>query len=223
MLPTPGDLSTLAIGPSWLDPANLINQFVSWLGPWALVGVCIVVFAETGLMVGFFLPGDSLLFTLGVFIGTGKVGVPLWAACLAIALCAVAGDQSGYWIGRLVGPKLFTKPDSKLFQPKHIEKTNAYFARYGGRTIVIAQYVPIVRAFAAVVAGAGKMNYRHFCAFNIVAAFSWGIILPVLGFFLGSFEWVGQNIDIIIIGIVLLSVVPMVIEYLRHRGQRTNA
>jgi membrane-associated protein len=209
--------TTLALGPEWLDPANLINQFVTWLGPWALVGVCVVVFAETGLMVGFFLPGDSLLFTLGLFIATGAVDVPLWAACLSIALCAVAGDQSGYWIGRLVGPKLFAKPDSKIFKPSHIEKTNAYFAKYGGRTIVIAQYVPIVRAFAAAVAGVGRMNYRHFCAFNVIAAFSWGIVIPVLGYFLGQFKWVGENIDLIIIAIVLVSVVPMLVEFLRHR------
>ena len=217
MLWNVGDMTTLALGPSWLDPAVLINNFVSWLGPWALVGVCVVVFAETGLMVGFFLPGDSLLFTLGVFIGAGTIGVPIWLACLAVALCAVAGAQGGYWIGRLVGPKLFTKQDSRLFKPSHIEKTNAYFSRYGGRTIVIAQYVPIVRAFAPPVAGAGQMNYRHFCAFNVVAAFTWGVLIPLAGYWLGNFEWVGQNIDLIIIGIVLASITPMVVEYLRHR------
>jgi membrane-associated protein len=210
---------TLALGPSWMDPAYLIESFVSWLGPWALVGVCLVVFAETGLMIGFFLPGDSLLFTLGMFIGTGDVKVPLWGACLAIALCAVAGDQSGYWIGRVVGPKLFSRQDSRLFKREHIDKTYAYFDKYGGRTIVIAQYVPIVRAFAAVVAGVGKMNYRHFCAFNVVAALTWGVIIPLLGYFLGArFPFVQDNIDLIIILIVVVSVIPMLVEYLRHRA-----
>jgi membrane-associated protein len=213
---------TLALGPDWLDPAYLIDAFVKWLGPWALVGVCVCVFAETGLMVGFFLPGDSLLFTLGVFLGVGTVPTPVWVAVLAIALSAVAGDQCGYWIGRLVGPKLFNKPDSKLFKKEYIDKTNAYFAKYGGRTIVIAQYVPIVRAFAAAVAGVGKMNYKHFCAFNVIAAFTWGIIIPLLGVWLGQVTFVKNNIDLIIIAIVIVSVIPMVIEYLRHRGSKTK-
>ncbi|MCL1897504.1 MAG: VTT domain-containing protein [Micrococcales bacterium] len=222
MLQVASDTITLALGPSWLDPAELISRFVGWLGPWALVGVCVVVFAETGLMVGFFLPGDSLLFTLGVFVGAGTISVPLWAACLAVALCAVAGAQSGYWIGRLVGPKLFTRDNSRVFKPSHIEKTNAYFTRYGGRTIVIAQYVPIVRAFAPPVAGAGKMNYRHFCAFNVVAAFTWGVLLPIAGYWLGRFAWVGNNIDLIIIAIVLVSIVPMVVEYFRHKRNKPS-
>jgi membrane-associated protein len=177
-----------------------------------------VVFAETGLMVGFFLPGDSLLFTLGVFIGTGSVQVPAWVACLSIALCAVAGDQTGYWIGRGLGPKVFNKPDSRFFKQEYVDRTKTFFEKYGGRTVVIAQYVPIVRTFTPVVAGVGKMNYRHFVSFNIIAAFSWGIILPLAGIGLGQFEWVGENIDLIIILIVLLSITPMVIEYLRHRS-----
>ncbi|MDR1442418.1 MAG: VTT domain-containing protein [Bifidobacteriaceae bacterium] len=207
--------------PGWMDPAYLIESFVAWLGPWALVGVCAVVFAETGLMVGFFLPGDSLLFTLGVFIGAGTVAVPPWVACLAIALSAVAGDQTGYWIGRGLGPKVFNKPDSRFFKQEYVDKTRAFFDKYGGRTIVMAQYVPIVRTFAPVVAGVGKMNYRHFVSFNLVAAFSWGIILPLAGIALGRFKWVGDNIDLIIIFIVLVSVTPMIIEYLRHRATRS--
>jgi membrane-associated protein len=206
--------------PDWLDPAHLIETFVAWLGPWALVGVCAVVFAETGLMVGFFLPGDSLLFTLGVFIGAGTVAVAPWAACLTIALSAVAGNQTGYWIGRGLGPKVFNKPDSRLFKQEHVDKTRAFFDKYGGRTIVIAQYVPIVRTFTPVVAGVSKMNYAHFVSFNIIAAFSWGIILPLAGIWLGRFEWVGENIDLIIILIVLASVTPMVVEYLRHRARK---
>ncbi|MDR0592143.1 MAG: VTT domain-containing protein [Bifidobacteriaceae bacterium] len=206
--------------PGWLDPNILIKAFVSWLGPWALVGVCAVVFAETGLMVGFFLPGDSLLFTLGVFIGAGEVKVEWWVACLSIALSAVAGDQTGYWIGRGLGPKVFNKPDSRFFKREYVDKTRAFFDKYGGRTIVMAQYVPIVRTFAPVVAGVGRMNYRHFVSFNIIAAFSWGIILPLAGIGLGQFKWVGDNIDLLIILIVLASVTPMLVEYLRHRAQR---
>jgi membrane-associated protein len=206
-----------------MDAAYLIDSFVTWLGPWALVGVCAVVFAETGLMVGFFLPGDSLLFTLGVFIGSGTVNVPPWVACLTIALSAVAGDQTGYWIGRGLGPKVFNKPDSRFFKQEYVDKTRSFFGKYGGRTIVIAQYVPIVRTFAPVVAGVGKMNYRHFVSFNIVAAFSWGIILPLAGIALGQFQWVGDNIDLIIILIVLASVTPMLVEYLRHRAARRRS
>ncbi|MDR0432468.1 MAG: VTT domain-containing protein [Bifidobacteriaceae bacterium] len=216
--------SFLALGPAWLDPANLINTFVTWLGPWALVGVCAVVFAETGLMIGFFLPGDSLLFTLGVFLGMGKVPTPIWVACLAIACSAVIGDQTGYWIGRKLGPRVFNKPDSRLFKREYVDRTYAFFARYGGRTIVIAQYVPIVRTFCPVVAGVGKMNYRHFIAFNLVAAFTWGILIPLAGVWLGqSFPFVEENIDLIIVGIVLASVTPMIVEYLRHRRRKRQA
>ncbi|MDR1392860.1 MAG: VTT domain-containing protein [Bifidobacteriaceae bacterium] len=214
--------SVLAFGPTWLDPAYLIEAFARWLGPWMLVGVCAVVFAETGLMVGFFLPGDSLLFTLGVFIGTDIVDVPPQVACLAIAVSAIVGDQTGYWIGRGLGPKVFNKPDSRLFKQEYVDKTRAFFDRYGGRTIIIAQYVPIVRTFAPVVAGVGRMNYRHFVSFNVVAAFSWGILLPLAGMLLGQFKWVGDNIDLIIILIVLLSVTPMIIEFLRHRSARKS-
>ncbi|MDR1428158.1 MAG: VTT domain-containing protein [Bifidobacteriaceae bacterium] len=205
-----------------MDASSLINAFVSWLGPWALVGVCAVVFAETGLMVGFFLPGDSLLFTLGVFLGMGKIGTPVWAAVLAIACSAVAGDQTGYWIGRKLGPRVFNKPDSRFFKREYVDRTNAFFERYGGRTIVIAQYVPIVRTFTPVVAGVGKMSYRHFVAFNIVAAFTWGLAFPLLGVWMGtSFPFVEKNIDLIIVLIVLISVTPMIVEYLRRR-RRSN-
>jgi membrane-associated protein len=214
------DPEVLALLPKWMDASELIKTFVSWLGPWALVGVCAVVFAETGLMVGFFLPGDSLLFTLGVFIELGQVTVEPWVACLSIALCAVAGDQTGYWIGRGLGPKVFNKPDSRLFKQEHVDRTRKFFDKYGGRTIVMAQYVPIVRTFAPVVAGVGKMNYRHFVSFNIIAAFSWGIILPLAGIGLAQFTWVGDNIDLLIIAIVLVSISPMIVEYLRHGGAK---
>ncbi|MDR2453669.1 MAG: VTT domain-containing protein [Bifidobacteriaceae bacterium] len=217
---TQSDPAALALLPKWMDASYWINTFVSWLGPWALVGVCAVVFAETGLMVGFFLPGDSLLFTLGVFIELGHVPVAPWLACLSIALSAVAGNQTGYWIGRLLGPKVFNKPDSRLFKREYVDRTRAFFAKYGGRTIIIAQYVPIVRTFTPVVAGVARMNYRHFVSFNIVAAFSWGIILPLAGMALGQFPWVGDNIDLIIILIVLASVTPMIVEYLKHRAAR---
>jgi membrane-associated protein len=213
----------LALGPSWLDPANLINTFVTWLGPWALVGVCAVVFAETGLMVGFFLPGDSLLFTLGVFLGMGTVDTPVWLACLTIALSAVVGDQTGYWIGRKLGPRVFNKPDSRLFRREYVDRTYRFFEKYGGRTIVIAQYVPIVRTFCPVVAGVGRMNYRHFIAFNLIAAFSWGVFIPLLGVWLGTtFPFVKENIDLIIVLIVLASITPMVVQYLRHRRSRSR-
>ena len=171
------------------------------------------------MMVGFFLPGDSLLFTLGMFVGTNEVKVPILLACFSIALCAVVGAQAGYWIGRAIGPRLFNKPDARILKRERIDKTTAFFGRYGGRTIVIAQYVPIVRAFAPVVAGVGKMDYRHYCAFNVVAAFTWGFILPFAGYTFGSrFPWVRENIDLVIIAIVLASITPMVVEALRHRA-----
>ena len=181
-----------------------------------------VVFVETGLLVGFFLPGDSLLFTAGVLVATEDV-LPLWQVLVFVPLAAIAGDQVGYTIGRKAGPRIFQRPDSRLFQQEYVDKSYAYFERYGARTIVIARFVPIVRTFAPVVAGVSRMHYRTFLIFNVIGALLWGVGVTLLGYFLGGVPFVADNIEPIILGIVALSVLPIVVEVLRaRRAQRAG-
>lgn len=211
--------TTLAIGPEWLDPEWLLNAF----GSFALVGACIIVFVETGLLVGFLLPGDSLLFTLGLLIATGIVDTPIALAALAVGVSAFLGDQVGYLIGKKAGPKIFNRPDSRFFKQEYVDKTYAYFDKYGGRTIVLARFVPIVRTFAPVVAGVSKMHYRTFVTYNLVGAVAWGVGVTLLGFWLGRIEFVQTYIEPILLGIVFLSIVPIAIELLRARSRKRLA
>lgn len=206
---------TLALGPQWLDPGHLISTF-------GLIGVLLVVFAESGLLIGFFLPGDSLLFTTGLLVaGHTYLTQPLWLICLLIVLAAVLGDQTGYLIGRKAGPALFRRPDSRLFKQENVEKANTFFERYGPRSIVLARFVPIVRTFTPVIAGVGAMRYRTFVVFNVIGGTLWGVGVTVLGYFLGQIDFVKTNIELILIAIVVVSLLPIVIEYARaRRGTR---
>ena len=206
-------LDLISLGPSWLDPEYLIGLF----GAFAVLGVCIIVFVETGLLVGFFLPGDSLLFTTGLLVATDVIQTPIWLVAPAIGIAAFIGDQVGYNIGRVSGPKVFARPNSRFFRQEYVDKTHAYFERYGGRTIVLARFVPIVRTFAPVVAGVAKMPYRTFVTYNIVGALLWGVGVTMLGYFLGQFEFIKANIEIVLIVIVVVSFIPIFIEFIRHR------
>ncbi|MFC8450864.1 DedA family protein [Kitasatospora sp. NPDC057223] len=207
-------MTALALGPSWLDPTTLISTF-------GLIGILAVVFAESGLLVGFFLPGDSLLFTTGMLVAGGTyLDQPLWLVCLLVVLAAVAGDQVGYLFGRKVGPGLFRRPDSRLFKQENVEKATAFFERHGPKAIVLARFVPIVRTFTPVVAGVSRMNYRSFVLFNVIGGVLWGAGVTVLGYFLGRIAFVRDNIEPILILIVLLSVVPVAVELLRARRGR---
>lgn len=205
------------IGPAWLDAENLISSF----GDYALVGICIVVFVETGLLFPF-LPGDSLLFTAGLLTAQESIRTPLWLLCLMIFAAAFLGDQVGYLIGRKAGPRIFNRPDSRFFKQAYVDQTYAYFDRYGGRTIIVARFVPFVRTFAPVAAGVGKMHYGHFVKFNVVGALLWGVGVTVLGYFLGQIAFVRDNIEPILILIVLLSVTPVLLELYRGwRGKKS--
>lgn len=205
----------IALGPSWLDPEYLIGLF----GAFAVLGVCIIVFVETGLLVGFFLPGDSLLFTTGLLVATDVIQTPIWVVAPVIGIAAFIGDQVGYNIGRVSGPKVFSRPNSRFFRQEYVDKTNSYFERYGGRTIVLARFVPIVRTFAPVVAGVAKMPYKTFVTYNIVGALLWGVGVTMLGYFLGQLEFIRQNIEFVLIAIVVISFIPIFIELWRHRRQ----
>lgn len=178
-----------------------------------------IVFAESGLLIGFFLPGDSLLFIAGFLASSAGNNVlpPLPWVILVSVVTAITGDQVGYLIGKKVGPAIFAKPKSRLFNPQHVVKANNFFQKYGARTIVIARFVPIVRTFAPVVAGVGDMDYRTFVRYNILGGLLWGAGLPTLGYFLGQIDTVKHNIEIAIIAIVFISILPVIIELVNHR------
>jgi len=211
----------VALGPEWLSPENLIGLF----GAFAILGVCAIVFIETGLLVGFFLPGDSLLFTAGLLMATGVIQTPIWIAAPLIGLAAFIGDQVGYQIGKASGPRIFKRPDSRFFRQEYVDKTHEYFERFGGRTIIIARFIPIVRTFAPVVAGVAKMPYRTFVTYNIIGALLWGVGVTLLGYWLGGFEFVQNYIEPILIAIVVISAIPIFIELGRayRNGRRKRS
>lgn len=203
--------TTLALGPSFLDPQHLISTF-------GLIGILVMVFAESGLFFGFFLPGDSLLFTAGLLVAsTHYLHTPLWLLCLLVGIAAVAGDQVGYMFGRRVGPRLFSREDSKLFRRDFLTRSEAFFDKYGSRSVLLARFVPIVRTFTPIVAGASHMHYKRFLAYNVAGGILWGSGVTVLGYYLGQIAFIRSNIELILIAIVVVSVVPVIIELIRAR------
>ncbi|MDQ0685418.1 membrane-associated protein [Streptomyces achromogenes] len=208
-------MTTLALGPEWITPDYLISTF-------GLVGILVIVFAESGLFA--FLPGDSLLFTAGLLVADGKwIHQPLWLVCTLIVVAAVLGDQVGYLIGKFFGPKLFSRPDSKLFKQENLDKAHEFIERYGPKAIVLARFVPIVRTFAPIIAGAGRMKYRTFITYNVIGGILWGTGVTVAGYFLGQIDLIKENVEAILVLIVLISVVPVVIEVLKARKEARNA
>ncbi len=208
----------LLIGPSWMDPQHLIDTF----GPYVLPGVALVLFIETGLLFPI-LPGDSLLFTLGLLTTSGKVGQPLWLVCLVVFVAAGCGTQTGYWIGRFSGPKIFRREDSRFFRQSYIDQTYAFFDKYGGRALILAQFVPIVRTYIPVAAGIGKMHYRHFLTYNIIGALVWAVGVTLLGAVLGNVAFVREHIEAMILLIIAASLMPAAVEFIRHRRQNGQA
>ena len=180
-----------------------------------------IVFSETGLMVGFFLPGDSLLVTAGVFAAQGKLSI-VWLNVLLIA-AAILGDTVGYWIGRKAGPALFKRPKSRFFNPAHLRRAHDFYEKHGGKTIIIARFMPIVRTFAPVVAGMGKMEYRRFVSFNVFGGALWVLSMTLIGYYLGQFAWVRKNIEIVIVLVVFLSILPGLITFAREWLKKKRA
>lgn len=199
------------------------------------VGLFAIVFAETGLLVGFFLPGDSLLFVAGALVGAGILRAPaplpsdpiasivLLNASLMIA--AIAGDTVGYWFGRVTGPRLFQRPDSRLFKREHLEKTRLFYEKHGGKTIILARWVPFARTFAPIVAGIAGMSYPGFMAFNVIGGVTWVSSMTLLGYFLGSIEVVRRHNEKVILLIIALSLTPALLHWWseRSRAKRTPA
>jgi membrane-associated protein len=178
----------------------------------------LIIFCETGLVVAPVLPGDSLLFAAGAIAATGKLNP--WGMILSLTVAAILGDTVNYWIGALIGPKVFTRPKSMFFNPDHLRRTHEFYERYGGKTIIIARFLPIIRTFAPFVAGVGSMSYRRFIAYNVIGGALWVPAFVGGGYFFGNLPLVKKNFTLVIFAIILLSLMPMVIEVIRHRRRR---
>ncbi len=201
-----------SLGPQWLDPEYLLNTYGIWVA-------VLVVFIECGLLFPF-LPGDSLLFTIGVFVAstdpTLRLDMNLFVAMGILAVAAFAGNVAGYEIGRVIGPPIFDR-DGRILRREYLDKTHEFFEKYGSRALVLGRFVPIVRTYITLVAGAGKMDRRHFFTWSALGAVLWVIIVTALGYFLGGISVVRNNIEAALVLIIVVSLIPMAIEYLRHR------
>jgi membrane-associated protein len=188
-----------------------------------LTAMTCIIFAETGLLVGFFLPGDSLLVTAGVFAGAGQLDIVHLNAVLIVA--AIAGDTVGYWFGRKTGPALFRRPKSLLFNPDHLRRAHDFYEKHGGKTIVLARFMPIIRTFAPIVAGMGRMAYRRFLLFNVFGGALWVLSITLIGYFLGQVPGVREHIEIVIVTVIFLSILPGIIAFLKEwlKGRRAPA
>ena len=197
---------------------ELLRTILSgWLGYAALFGI---VFSETGLLLGFFLPGDSLMFTVGVVAGTGALDIVL----INVVLCAAAilGDSTGYFLGRKTGPRIFSRPDSRLFKQEYITRTKLFYEKYGGKTIIMARFLPIVRTFAAFVAGVGQMPYLKFLPYSVCGGILWIVSLTTLGYEVGGIPFVRRNFDKVIVAIILVSLLPSAVEVLKARREKAQ-
>ena len=203
--------------PAFLDTTHLINTF-------GLIGLLVIIFAETGLLVGFFLPGDSLLFTAGL-VAAGGLGndvtlAPLWVLLILLPLVAIAGNLVGYWIGHRAGPAVFNREESRFFKKEYVEQAHGFFERNGARTILLARFVPVVRTFATVMAGASRMDLRVYTLYSVVGGVLWAGGVTLLGYWLGNVDVIREHIELFAIVVVLVSLIPVGIEVLRARRRK---
>ena len=200
-----------------LHMSKHLDDLVAQFGPWLYVILFLIVFCETGLVVTPFLPGDSLLFAVGA-LAARPDGLNIWILLATMVIAAILGDSVNYWVGKMFGNKLPQK-FPRLIKPQHLQKTHDFYERYGGKTIIIARFVPIVRTFAPFVAGIGKMTYSRFMTFNVTGALLWiGLLLPA-GYFFGNIPWVKKNFSVVVLAIIILSILPAIIEFLRERSR----
>ncbi len=208
----------LEVWRSLTDPDKLIHllsQVVTgWYGYLLLAGI---VFAETGLLVGLFLPGDSLLFTVGVVAGAG--GLDIYSICGLLIAASVIGDQSGYLLGHRTGPAIFSRKDSRLFKQEYVTRTQQFYEKHGGKALIYAKFVPIVRTFAPFMAGVGGMRYPRFLSFNVFGGLGWVILMTLSGYFAGGYPLVRKHFEKVVIGIVFVSVAPLILQFLRSRNK----
>lgn len=208
--------SIIEVWRSLTDPDRLIHLLATalsgWYGYLLLAGI---VFAETGLLVGLFLPGDSLLFTVGVVAGAGELNIV--NVCLALAASSIAGDQSGYFLGHRAGPAIFSRKDSRLFKQEYVRRTQLFYEKHGGKTLIYAKFVPIVRTFAPFMAGVGRMRYGRFFSFNVLGGLGWVLSMTLAGYSLGGVPLIRRNFEKTVVLIVVLSVVPLVMQAIKAR------
>lgn len=204
---------------SLTDPDKLIlllsHVVTGGMGYLLLAGI---VFAETGLLVGLFLPGDSLLFTVGVVAGAGRLDIV--QICALLAFASILGDQSGYFLGYRTGPSIFSRKDSRLFKQEYVTRTQQFYQRHGGKTLIYAKFVPIVRTFAPFMAGVGRMAYKRFLSFNVFGGLGWVLSMTLAGYTLGGIPIIRKHFEKVVIGIVVVSVLPLIVSYFRSRQQK---
>lgn len=193
--------------------ASVINLF----GPFTYVILFLIIFAETGLVITPFLPGDSLLFVVGTLGGSGFLNI--WIVYFTLLIAAILGDTVNYWVGHHIGPRVFSKENSRIFNKAYLGKTREFYEKHGGKTIILARFIPIIRTFAPFVAGAGKMHYKIFLFYNITGAFIWVTSLTLAGYFFGALPIIKENFEYAVIGIILVSLLPVVIEYIKHKHE----
>jgi membrane-associated protein len=192
-----------------------LDQIIRDFGTWTHLILFLIVFCETGLVVTPILPGDSMLFAVGTFAARGSLD--LWTSLVLLSIAAVLGDTANYWIGAKVGPKVFHGETSRFLNRRHLDRTHEFYEKYGGKTIIIARFVPIVRTFAPFVAGIGKMSYVKFLSYNVVGGLGWILIFVLGGYFFGNIPLVKRNFTLVILAIIVLSILPAVIEFIRAR------
>ena len=196
---------------SLTDPERLIHLLSTLLAGWlGYTALCGVVFAETGLLLGFFLPGDSLLFTVGVVSGAGQLNIALINILLMVS--ALIGDSTGFWLGRRTGPRIFTRPDSLFFKQEYVTRTKHFYERYGGKTIIFARFVPVIRTFAPFMAGVSQMSYRRFLSFSVFGSVGWVFLMTMLGYELGNIPFVRKHFDAVVLLIIFISLLPTLLE-----------
>ena len=218
--------------PSWLDASKLLTALINALGNWALWIVVVIVIAECGVFT-FFMPGDSLLFAVGMFVALGSIqfgtmhsGVVLVIVCAVLSAAAILGNLIGYWLGRLIGPPLFkprTGLPGRILNQKYVDQTHDFFEKHGRVALILARFVPIVRTFVTLVAGVAKMSFPFYIGASAVGGVLWGFLVTIAGYFLGQIKFIHDNIEIVLVLIILVSVLPMFVEYLRHRAKKAPA
>ena len=200
-------LTTLSSGP------------LSWLAYALVAGI---IFAESGLFVGFFLPGDSLLVAAGTFAALDKPLFNIWILLPLLFVAAVAGDNVGYWFGKRAGPRIFSRKDSRLFKRKYLLDAREFYNKHGGKAIVLARFVPILRTFAPIVAGAVEMNYRHFVLYNLLGGLLWAVGITLIGYFFGNIPFVKRNLEVALVGVIFISLIPMILHWWTERRKHAQ-
>jgi len=192
------------------------RESITDLGSWAVLGIVLIIFAECGILLGFFLPGDTLLFISGLFIASGAIDTPLWLFILIVSIAAFVGNMVGYGIGYKVGPAVFNRPDAKFLKHEYIEKSEAFFARYGKITVVLARFVPVVRTVATVMAGASRMNLKIYTLYSAIGGVLWITSVTIAGYYLGQIQFIADNLDFIVLGAVVIVICATALPAIAH-------